>query len=94
MFKTVRDLYLGNIPLCERDLPSGSPLRRLGKRLARQEEALDQMLEGEAKAQLDAIVDTQLELGGVTAEENFILGFRLGVRLMAECLTDGGGLDG
>lgn len=90
MFKTVRDLYIGNIPLCERDLPSGSPLRRLGKRLTRQEEALNQMLDGEAKAQLAAIVDTQLELDGATAEENFILGFRLGVWL----ITEGGETDG
>lgn len=90
MFKTVRNLYIGNIPLCERDLPSGSPLWRLGKRLTRQEEALNQMLDGEAKAQLAAIVDTQLELDGATAEENFILGFRLGVWL----ITEGGETDG
>lgn len=30
--------------------------------------------------------DTQQEMDCVTAEENFIMGFRLGVRIMVECL--------
>ncbi len=90
MFKTVRDLYLGNIPLCERSIPSNSPLRRLSRRLEQQKEELDQQLAEEGKEQLTAILDTLLEMDGVTAEENFILGFRLGVQRMAECLTEGG----
>ena len=90
MFKTLRDLYLGNIPLCERSIPSGSPLRRLRRRLEQQKVELDQQLDEKGKEQLNAILDTLLEMDGVTAEENFILGFRLGVRLMAECLTEGG----
>ena len=90
MPKTLRDLYLGNIPLCERALPASSPLRRLSRHLEQQKEQLDQQLDEEGKARLNAILDTLLEMDGVTAEENFILGFRLGVRLMAECLTEGG----
>ena len=86
MPKTLSDLFLGNIPLCEHSIPSTSPLRRLSNRLAQQEEKLSETLDEDCKAQLDQILNTQLEMDGVTTEENFILGFRLGVRLMAECL--------
>ena len=86
MSKTLRDLFFGNILPCERSLSNPSPLRRLSKRLAQQEEKLAQELDEDGKVQLSAILDTQLEMDSATAEENFILGFRLGVRLMAECL--------
>lgn len=87
--KTLSDLFLGNIPLCERSIPTGSALQRLSKRLALQEEKLYETLDEDGKAQLDQILNTQLEMDSVTAEENFILGFRLGVRLMVECLSEG-----
>ena len=86
MPKTLRDLFLGNILPCERSMPSTSPIKRLSKRLAQQEEKLAEGLDEDGKAQLEAILNTQLEMDSATAEENFILGFRLGVRLMAECL--------
>ena len=92
MPKTLRDLFLGNILPCERSMPSGSPIKRLSKRLAQQEEKLAEELDEEGKAQLDAILNTQLEMDSATAEENFLLGFRLGVRIMAECLSEGGEL--
>ena len=88
MSKTLRDLFLGNILPYERPMPSGSPLRRISKRLAQQEEKLSEMLDENGKAQLEAILNIQLEMDSVTAEENFILGFRLGVRIMVECLIE------
>ena len=92
MPKTLRDLFLGNILPCERSMPSGSPIKRLRKQLAQQEEKLSESLDEEGKAQLSEILNTQLEMDSATAEENFILGFRLGVRIMAECLSEGGEL--
>ena len=86
MPKTLRDLFLGNILPCERPMPSTSPIKRLSRRLAQQEEKLSETLDEEGKAQLVEILNTQLEMDSATAEENFILGFRLGVRIMAECL--------
>lgn len=43
----------------------------------------------EERTLLEDLLNTQQDMDGVTAEENFILGFRLGVRLMVECLTGG-----
>ena len=92
MPKTLRDLFLGNILPCERSMPSGLPIKRLSKRLAQQEEKLAESLGEEGKAQLGELLNTQLEMDSATAEENFILDFRLGVRIMAECLSEGGEL--
>ena len=50
---------------------------------------LKEQLGPEEKALLEDFLKTQQDMDGVTAEENFILGFRLGVQLMAECLTEG-----
>ena len=89
MQKTLRDLFLGNILPCERSMPNGSPQQRLSRRLAQQEETLAATLDEDGKVQLGKILNTQLEMDSATAEENFILGFRLGVRIMAECLGEG-----
>ena len=92
MPKTLRDLFLGNILPCERSMPNTSPIKRLSRRLAQQEEKLAETLDEEGKAQLGEILNTQLEMDNATAEENFTLGFRLGVQIMAECLSEGGEL--
>ena len=70
-------------------MPSGTPIKRLSKRLAQQEEKLAEQLDQDSKTQLSEIVNTQLEMDSATAEENFILDFQLGVRIIAECLTEG-----
>ena len=51
---------------------------------------MKERLDEEEKALLEDILKTQQDMDSVTAEENFILGFRLGVQLMAECLTGEG----
>ena len=53
------------------------------------ETKLKEQLGPEEKALLEDLLKTQQDMDGVTAEENFILGFRLGVQLMAECLAGG-----
>ncbi len=37
------------------------------------------------------LTSAQQEIDRITVMENFILGFRLGVRLMAECMDEDGG---
>ena len=81
MAKTLKDLYYGNLTLFDHAIPSGSPVRRLSAHLTQCETKL--------KALLEDLLKTQQDMDGVTAEENFILGFRLGVQLMAECLAGG-----
>ena len=89
MTKTLKDLYYGNLTLFDHAIPSGSPIRKLSAHLAQYETKLKEQLGPEEKTLLENILKTQQDMDGVTAEENFILGFRLGVQLMAECLTGG-----
>ena len=92
MPKILQDLYYGNIVPCDRTLPADSPLRKLTLQLAKYETGLTGLLDGEDVPLLQAFVETQQQINSITAEENFILGFRLGVQLMVECLV--GDLDG
>lgn len=89
MTKTLKDLYYGNLTLFDHPIPSGSPIRKLSAHLTQCETKLKERLNGEEKALLEDLLKTQQDMDGVTAEENFILGFHLGVQLMAECLTGG-----
>ena len=89
MTKTLKDLYYGNLALFDHAIPSGSPIRKLSAHLTQCETKLNEQLGPEEKALLEDFLKTQQDMDGVTAEENFILGFRLGVQLMAECLTEG-----
>ena len=89
MTKTLKDLYYGNLTLFDHAIPSGSPIRKLSAHLTQCETKLKERLDGEEKVLLEDILKTQQDMDGVTAEENFILGFRLGVQLMAECLAGG-----
>lgn len=90
MTKTLKDLYYGNLTLFDHPIPSGSPIRKLSAHLTQCETKLKERLDGEEKALLEDILKTQQDMDSVTAEENFILGFRLGVQLMAESLTGEG----
>ena len=89
MTKALKDLYYGNLTLFDYPIPSGSPIRKLSAHLTQCETKLKERLGGEEKALLEDILKTQQDMDGVTAEKNFILGFRLGVQLMAECLAGG-----
>lgn len=89
MTKTLKDLYYGNLALFDHAIPSESPIRKLSAHLTQCETKLKELLSPEEKTLLEDLLKTQQDMDGVTAEENFILGFRLGVQLMTECLTGG-----
>lgn len=89
MTKTLKDLYYGNLTLFDHPIPSSTPIRKLSAHLTQCETKLKEQLGSEEKTLLEDLLKTQQDMDGVTAEENFILGFRLGVQLMAECLTEG-----
>lgn len=92
MPKTLKDLFNGDLSLSDRPMPKGSEMHKLNTKLCACEEALTQHLDEKGKELLESLSRAQWELDRHTAEENFILGFRLAVQIMAECL--GGELDG
>ena len=91
MRKTLEDLYYGNIIPNEQRMTPGSEMEKAVARVTSCEKQLMERL-GEAEQEtLTKLIRSQHEINGITATENFILGFRLGVRIMAECMDDNDG---
>ncbi len=90
MRKILEDLYFGNIAPYEKRMATSSELRRLAKQASDCESQLAELL-NEEERQLLNILNAQQEIDSITVMENFILGFRLGVRLMAECMDEDDG---
>ena len=91
MRKTLEDLYYGNITPCEQQMTTGSGLKRAVERVAKCEEQLMELLNEEGQQILTRLTRSQQEANSITATENFVLGFRLGIRLMAECMDENDG---
>ncbi len=91
MRKILEDLYFGNIVPYEKRMAASSELRRLAKRVSDCESQLTERLNEEEQKLLNVLINAQQEIDSITVKENFILGFRLGVRLMAECMDEDDG---
>ena len=88
MRKTLEDLYYGEIRPHDREIDMYSELEKAMGRAERCEEKLAVMLEGEAKALLLRLIDADNEVSSTLALENFIQGFRLGMKLAVEGLEE------
>ena len=91
MRNTWEDLYYGNIVPCERQLTHNSELKRAADRVVRYESQLTEQLDAPERTILEKLIRSQHGINSITALENFILGFRLGVRMMAECMDENDG---
>jgi len=89
MRKILEDLYFDNIVPYEKRMAASSEFRRLVKRAADCESQLTERLNDEEQKLLNVLTNAQQEIDSITAKENFILGFRLGVRLVMECMDEG-----
>ena len=91
MRNTLEDLYYGNITPGTQQITPNSELKRATDRVARFESQLTEQLDEAGQAILAKLIESKDEVESITALENFILGFRLGVRLMAEPMDDNDG---
>ena len=91
MRKTLEDLYYGNITPSEQQMIPDSEMAKAVARVASCEKQLMEQLGETEQTILTKLIRSQHEINGITATENFILGFRLGVRLMVECMDDNDG---
>ncbi len=91
MRKVLEDFYYGNLAPSARVMAPDSELRQAVGKVADCEEQLMERLDETEQWILNELVEAQLTMDSITAEENFILGFRLGVRMMAECMDDNDG---
>ncbi len=91
MRRILEDLYFGKIVPYEKRMAANSELRRLEEKASECESQLTERLNEEERKILNVLSSTQQEIDRITGMDNFILGFRLGVRLMAECLDEDSG---
>ena len=91
MRKTLEDFYYGSIIPGAQQMVPNSELKRAADRVARFENQLTEQLDEAGQTVLAKLIESQHEIDSITALENFILGFRLGVRMMAECMDSGDG---
>ena len=82
----LEDLYYGNITPCDKRIKSGSPLQQVLDEAEQCEERLAAKLDDEGKALLHRLSDAENEASSTIVLENFVLGFRLGMRLTVEGL--------
>ena len=91
MRKTLEDLYYGNITPKAQDMAPNSELKRATDRVARFENQLTELLDETEQTILAKLIKSQHEIDSITALENFILGFRLGAKIMMECMDNNDG---
>ena len=91
MRKTLEDLYFGNITPNEQKMTPDSELKKAVDRVVHYENQLTELLDEDGQMILTKLIRSQHEINSITALENFILGFRLGVRIMAECMDENDG---
>ena len=91
MRNTLEDLYYGNITPGTQQMVPNSELKRATDRVTRFEGQLTERLDKDGQEILAKLIESQHEIDSITALENFILGFRLGTRLMAESMDDNDG---
>ena len=82
----LENLYFGNITPNDQNVRSGTALKKAMEQSAECEEKLTALLEDKEKTLLLRLINAENEIGSTMALENFILGFRLGVRMILESL--------
>ncbi len=91
MRKILENLYFGKIAPYEKRMAAYSELQRLAKQASDCESQLTERLNEEDQELLNVLSNAQQDINRITVMENFIHGFRLGVRLMAECMDEDSG---
>lgn len=84
-FDSMEHFIVDNIMPNEQRMTSNSELKRAVDHVASCEKQLMEQPEETEQTVLTKFVWSQHEINRITAIENFILSFRLGVRLMTEC---------
>ena len=91
MRKTLEDFYYGNLRPSDQQMTVNSKLQRAVDTVIHRERQIEEQLDDEGKKLLSEFSDAQRTVDSITALENFILGFRLGVRIIAECMDTNDG---
>ena len=91
MRNILEDLYYGNITPGKQQITPDSELKKAVDRVTRFESQLTERLDEDGQTILAKLIESRDEVESITALENFILGFRLGAKIMAECMDENDG---
>lgn len=91
MRKTLEDLYYGNIRPYESKISAGSELQKMTQRVDECEAQLSEQLDESSRHTLEALASAYQEINSINAVEKFIIGFRLGARLVIACMDNSDG---
>ena len=86
MRSIIGEFYLGNITPSETKMRPSSEMAKAAAVLAETDSYLRAKLEGESLAALERLTAAQLDLVSLTAEENYVNGFRCGARFLLDVL--------
>lgn len=82
------DLWYGNISPCERRIPSDSEYLKLFTQFCNAVDKLEGELPQEKQQLCEDLGELQLKLMSIGEKDTFILGFRLGARMMLDIIRD------
>lgn len=85
--KVIEELWYGNLKMCERDVPQGSPLRQSMNHVYRSEEQLAETLNEDQRKLLETLMDNHMTLTADLERDAFTTGLRFGARMMMEILA-------
>ena len=84
----LNDLWHGNITPCERYIRSGSEYQQVSQQFCDAIEMLREDLSPEKLKQWDVVENLQLQLIDMSEEDTFIVGFRLGARMILDIIGE------
>lgn len=88
MRKILEELFFGNINPNEKQFKRNSEYADYMNTISTNEEKITVLLSEKEKPLFIDFVNAQSSVNGITAVENFIIGFRLGIRIGIEIMDD------
>ena len=86
--KIIEDLYYGRISPYEMSISATPEYQKLKVLADRNEELLRESLSDEQKELLEKLIETVTDISSISERDMFINGFRLGMKLMMDVMTD------
>ena len=85
---TIQDLYYGRISPYEMSISTTPEYQKLKALANKNEDLLRESLSDEQKELLDKLIESFTDISSVSERDMFIVGFRLGVKLMIDVMKD------
>ena len=85
---TIQDLYYGRISPYEMSISTTPEYQKLKALADRNEDLLKETLSDEQKELLDKLIESMTDISSISERDMFINGFRLGMKLMMDVMTD------